>query len=105
MRLKSFYLLLCLLLLPVIALAQEATDEPDGGLPRSETGQFLYNERGDLFVINGDGSGLQNLTQNDHSEQCPTWMPDGNQIVFAAVISGQSLTRLYMMNADGSNIM
>ncbi len=60
---------------------------------------------GDIFVINSDGSGLKNLTENsDGVSNGPSWSKDGNNIVFvhSPTIGGQQ--DIYQMNLNGGNI-
>jgi Tol biopolymer transport system component/TolB-like protein/DNA-binding SARP family transcriptional activator len=51
----------------------------------------------DVFVMNTDGTGLRNLTNDAAPELAPVWSPDGTQIAYI------SDGRLCLMNADGSN--
>ena len=53
----------------------------------------------DVYVINADGSGEQNLTGDALSER-PIWSPDGRKIAFASGPDGAG--GVYVMNADGS---
>jgi TolB protein len=46
--------------------------------PDSEFGFISTN----LFVVNADGSGLQQLTTTPDAEKDPTWSPDGSAIVY-----------------------
>ena len=46
-----------------------------------------------VYAVNADGSGQGRLARNGHA---PTWSPDGRTIAF---FSG---TKIYLMNADGS---
>ena len=59
--------------------------------------QFLNT---DIWVANRDGSGLTRLTTYGGADDQPTWSPDGNQIAFRSMRSGQS--HIWIMNADGS---
>jgi TolB-like protein/DNA-binding SARP family transcriptional activator len=54
-------------------------------------------DRRDIFVMNTDGTGLRNLTNDAEPELAPAWSPDGTQIAYI------SDGRLYLMDADGSN--
>ena len=57
----------------------------------------------DLFTIQADGSGRQQLTHTPEPEQHPSWSPDGKQILFTR---GDVMTNIdvYVMDADGSNV-
>lgn len=60
---------------------------------------------GDLFSINPDGSGLQQLTAFGSSggAQTPGWSSDGQSIVFSFVPSASGQAQIWEMNSDGSN--
>jgi Tol biopolymer transport system component len=53
----------------------------------------------DVYVINADGSGEQNLTGDALSER-PIWSPDGRKIAFWS--GPDAAGGVYVMNADGS---
>jgi Tol biopolymer transport system component len=57
--------------------------------------------RGEIFVVNADGSGQQNLTRN-LGGSIPAWSPDGRMIAFTTGQNRPSMPNLYVMNADGS---
>ncbi len=57
----------------------------------------------DIFVMNSDGSGAKNLTNDKGSDRCPSWTPDGKRITFMSNRSG--FFEVYIMNStDGSNL-
>lgn len=59
----------------------------------------------ELFVMNADGSGKQNLTKTpDLHEMYPQASPDGTKIAFEADVEQDGETRrsVYYMNADGT---
>jgi Tol biopolymer transport system component len=63
----------------------------------------------DIYVVNADGTDVVRLTDDPMMEYAPTWSPDGSRIAFAAydMASGgnpPSPLRLYVMNADGTNM-
>ena len=55
----------------------------------------------DLFVINADGSGLQQLTRKSGENEHPSWSPDGGMIVFSS--SRQGKKKLFVMSSTGEN--
>jgi len=65
-------------------------DDPDG--------------RYDLFTANPDGTGLQNITEDDDTDLNPSWSPDGTRIVFEKEIFGQNDLVLYDLE-DGSQTL
>ena len=59
------------------------------------------NGLGEIFVVNADGTGVEQLTDDAFADASPSWSPDGTQIVFSSTRDGAD-TELYVMNADGS---
>ncbi|MEZ0395340.1 MAG: protein kinase [Anaerolineales bacterium] len=64
-----------------------------------------------IFLMNSDGSGQVQLTTLEEGACQPAWSPDGAQIVFIspcrdrrAPYSVYTDSRLYLMNANGSNV-
>jgi Tol biopolymer transport system component len=57
----------------------------------------------EVFVMNADGSGQVQLTNNSVFEGTSTFSPDGQQIVFSRALGGGLGQELFMMNADGTN--
>lgn len=71
---------------------------------------FVSTRDGDreIFVMNGDGTGLRQLTRNSRarngapiSDQAPAWSPDGRRLAFVSDRDGGE-PEIYRMNADGS---
>lgn len=56
------------------------------------------NQAGNVWVMNGDGSGLKPLTSfTTVGVYNPQWSPDGSKIVFVS-------TNIWVMNSDGSGL-
>ncbi|GHT34880.1 peptidase S9 [Bacteroidia bacterium] len=55
----------------------------------------------ELFVVNPDGTGKQQITQTPKSEQNEVWIKDGGEIAFLSSESGSS--QVWIMQADGTN--
>ena len=58
-----------------------------------------------LYIINEDGSGLRQLTNDAFHNKLPVWSPDGKRLVFTSNRESRNFQYdLYVMNADGSNV-
>ena len=66
--------------------------------------QSTQNGSSDIYVANADGSGLTRLTGDQTGGSAPLWSGDGRQIYFLSSSPDQSISGLYVMNADGSNV-
>ena len=73
----------------------------------SEDGKIAFesDRDGDLeiFVMNADGTGVTQLTDNDDYDGSPAWSPNGKQIAFGSDRYGDR--EIFVMNADGSNVV
>jgi Tol biopolymer transport system component len=65
---------------------------------------FHSNRTGnyEVFIMNKDGTGVVNLTNNGTGDFLPAWSRDGTRIAFESTRDGNS--ELYVMNADGSGV-
>jgi len=76
-----------------------------------DAGEFMTHTDDDVFVMDADGDGLQQLTPERHGQSSgqPSWSPDGRQIAYvhgASVDSGvpSRFGGLFVMNADGTDV-
>ncbi len=63
----------------------------------------IENQYGQVWVINSDGTGSKQLTEdcNHRNSDDPSWSPDEKKILFSTGRSGRN--ELWIMDADGSN--
>jgi Tol biopolymer transport system component len=68
----------------------------------------LRDGNAEIYVMNGDGTGLKNLTNNPAQDVTPVWSPDGTRIAFSSTRTGPGNTaghtNIYVMDADGGNV-
>jgi TolB protein len=56
----------------------------------------------EIFIMNADGTGLKQLTDNAYEDGSPSLAPDGTKILFNSSPTNQ--TDIYVMNIDGTEI-
>jgi TolB protein len=63
----------------------------------------IENQYGQVWVINSDGTGSKQLTEDcsHRNSDDPSWSPDGKKILFSTGRSGRN--ELWVMDADGEN--
>lgn len=57
---------------------------------------------GNIYSINVDGSGIQQLTNNALDEERPIYSPDGSRIAYSAFDSAENKWKVFIMNNDGT---
>jgi Tol biopolymer transport system component len=65
------------------------------------TGQIVYSNENDIYVLNLADSQVTRLTNDPEWDFDAAWSPDGKQIVFRSHRDGDE--EIYVMNSDGSN--
>ncbi len=76
---------------------------PDGTQIIFET-QLPEDSNDEIFIVNADGGGLRNLTENPAPDKMPAFSPDGTTIAFVSMRQGRSTGGLYLMDVDGANL-
>ncbi len=59
----------------------------------------------DIFAIRADGTGLRNVVDTGTNDYFPDWSPDGTQILFFAADWPAVRQDLYVVDADGANLV
>ena len=111
--LRAFLLTVAVLAVGVSAQPAHAQDVADEGKIA-----FASDQDGDfeIYVMNADGSGLTQLTDNAGIDRSPSWLPDGRRISFLhhriKILSDSNVKfdmgryhynyDLHVMNSDGS---
>lgn len=65
------------------------------------TNQMMH----DLYAVDRNGLNIRHLTQMAGIEDEPVWSPDGSKIAFSGAESSAASRDIYVMNADGTNIV
>lgn len=60
------------------------------------------NGNWDIFVMNADGTEVQQLTSHPADEHDPVWSPSGQHLAFGRALSGT--VDILVMNSDGSGV-
>ena len=91
-------------ILPEGSRATDPAPSPDGARIA-----FVASDgtNSNIYVVNRDGTGLQQLTSGPEGEDQPAWSPDGTRIAFRRWASGGppgpfNPADIWVMNADGS---
>ena len=104
---------------PPTAASAEPTLEPTAEpTPEKLEGRIAFSSeriasdgsavRGDIYVINADGSGLTQVTTHEANDFLPEWSPDGSRIAFTTARHRNSHTaggsgEIYLIDPNGSN--
>jgi Tol biopolymer transport system component len=61
--------------------------------------------KGHIYVIGADGSGIQRITPGTVDAFNPSWSPDGTKIAYSSITKKRRtlITSIHVVNADGTN--
>jgi len=98
--------------LPTLTITPEAQKTPTVEQTKTPsvfinpTGQIAFVSKRDgneeIYIMNKDGSGQTNITNNPSDDDLPVWSPDGSHLAFVSDRTGE--LDIYVMNADGSGL-
>ena len=88
-------------MLPEGTVALDPAPSPDGTRIAFVVADYV-SSTGDIFVVNRNGTGIQQLTFDPELDDQPAWSPDGQRIAFR---SFRTLREgdIWLMDADGGN--
>ena len=68
---------------------------------------ITYSTKGDVWKMTSTGASKVNLTDGDGGGDHPAWSPDGTRIAYSRVdvVEGRNDQNIYIMDANGANIM
>ena len=58
----------------------------------------------DIYVMNSDGTNIEDITKSGSRDVWPTWSPDGTKIAFGSIREWHTMRSIYVMDADGKNV-
>ena len=93
--------------LGVFGSSEETADDRIAFLwgPWGSADDFENDPDWEIYVMNADGSGVVQLTDNDAFDLYPAWSPDRKRILFTSDRDNDFKSHdIYVMNADGSGV-
>src|SRR4051794_13461696 len=91
--------------LSTLALAVDVSPAGAQSTPRVDDRIVIDSEHtgnDEIYIVNGDGSGVVQLTNHPAQDSAPVWSPDGRRIAF--VSDRNEKADIYVMGTDGANL-
>jgi Tol biopolymer transport system component len=66
-------------------------------------GKIVFDDSGDLYAMNADGTGRKQITSGDELDRDPDWSPDGTRIAFSREERDDG-AHLFVVNSDGTGL-
>lgn len=90
-------------LLPEGMIVTDPQPSPDGARLAFVVAD-LDDGVGDIFIVNRDGTGLQQLTFDAELDDQPTWAPGADRLAFRSYRTGRD-GDIWLMDDDGGNLV
>jgi dipeptidyl aminopeptidase/acylaminoacyl peptidase len=79
-------------------------------IAKSQTGIIAFSntppdDNNEIYIINADQTGLQQITNRPGRDAGPSWSPDAEQIVFYTHYDNQNTWSIFKMKANGDSIV
>ena len=106
MKIKKYnYIIFVLFFIIVIFACKKNVTEPEVEPLDGRGGGVIAFSPGDKMIdlMNADGSGRIRLIDSSRHASGPSWSPNGDRIAFQA--RNNTATSIYVMNADGNDII
>jgi dipeptidyl aminopeptidase/acylaminoacyl peptidase len=59
----------------------------------------------EIYTVRSDGNDVRNITNHSASDVNPAWSPDGKRIAFQSDRNSEYYSQIFLMEADGSNVV
>jgi Tol biopolymer transport system component len=93
-----------LALFSAIAIGQQPSPKLPAPLGVARNGLIAFDDGGDIYVVNPDGSGRRQLTSGSATDTAPEWSEDGTRIAYWSEQEPNGTFTIKVMDTDGSHL-